>query len=142
MKISKFDKQNLKAIRAEVDIALKAISDKYGINLKIGNMSYADGRFTTKLEGIAEANKDAEQNNLKMWASVIGVDINKTFRDNMGTVHTLVKYDNKKRTAPWITQGSNGKQYKMTDEQVRRNFGGTPVGGKLEVVEVPFGPRR
>lgn len=142
MKITKFDKQNLQIVRKEVDIALKAISDKYGINLTIGNMSYADGRFTTKLEGKCEANKDAEQNNLKMWAQIIGVDISKTFRDNMGTVHTLVKHDHKKRTAPWITQGSNGKQYKMTDDQVRRNFGGTPVNGKLEVVEVPFGPRR
>lgn len=48
-KVSKFEKHNLKAIRDDVDAALKIVCHKYGITLHLGNISFTEQTFTGKL---------------------------------------------------------------------------------------------
>lgn len=50
MKIKKFDRPTLKAIRGDMDAALMAVAEKYGITLEVGNVSFADTNFRAKLE--------------------------------------------------------------------------------------------
>lgn len=49
MKVTNFDKANLPAIRKDIDAALKAVSEKYGIAINIGNISFSNSSFTAKM---------------------------------------------------------------------------------------------
>ena len=48
--IQQFDKSNLQALRVEMDKALQAISNKYGITIKAGNASYSGNECTFKVK--------------------------------------------------------------------------------------------
>ena len=52
MKITSFDRQNLKILRQTIDKALSQIATEYGIReLKIHNIRFDSNRFRTRLEG-------------------------------------------------------------------------------------------
>jgi hypothetical protein len=51
MVIQTFDKTNLKALRVSLDSALKQVAEEHGIALSIGNISFQDDEFTTRLTG-------------------------------------------------------------------------------------------
>ena len=48
--IKQFDKSNLQALRVEMDKALQAISNKYGITIKTGNASFSGNECTFKVK--------------------------------------------------------------------------------------------
>ena len=48
--IKQFDNNNLQALRVEMDIALQAISNKYGITIKAGNASFSGNECTFKVK--------------------------------------------------------------------------------------------
>jgi hypothetical protein len=50
MKTEKFDKQNLSALRQEINAALKSVAEKYGINVNCGNARFMASTATFKLE--------------------------------------------------------------------------------------------
>lgn len=91
MTITQFDSSNLKEIRKEIDNALKAVSDKLKISLKIGSIKYSSNEFHTKLEAVLQTNETSGMSvkqiqaieNLKTYGSMFGVtekDLNKTFK--------------------------------------------------------------
>jgi len=49
MTITSFDKQNLKQIRADIDAALKAVEDKYGMKVSLGSIRFDANTFSGKL---------------------------------------------------------------------------------------------
>ena len=49
-KITTFDNNNLKGLRVEMDLALRAISNKYGITIKTGNASFSGNECTFKVK--------------------------------------------------------------------------------------------
>jgi hypothetical protein len=50
-----FNKVNLVTIRKDIDEALKAVSEKHGIDLGISNISFNPNSFTTKLTAIVKS---------------------------------------------------------------------------------------
>ena len=48
--IQQFDKSNLQVLRVEMDNALQAISNKYGITIKAGNASFSGNECTFKVK--------------------------------------------------------------------------------------------
>ena len=48
--IKQFDTINLQGLRHEMDYALRAISDKYGITIKAGNASFSGNECTFKVK--------------------------------------------------------------------------------------------
>ena len=48
--IKQFDKSNLQVLRVEMDKALQAISNKYGITIKAGNASFSGNECTFKVK--------------------------------------------------------------------------------------------
>jgi len=48
--IKQFDKGNLQVLRMEMDKALQAISNKYGITIKAGNASFSGNECTFKVK--------------------------------------------------------------------------------------------
>jgi hypothetical protein len=49
-RINKFDKNNLKALRVEMDSALESISKRFGITIKTGNASFSGNECTFKVK--------------------------------------------------------------------------------------------
>lgn len=47
--LARFDKQNLRVIRADMDAAFASVAAKHGISLSIGNIRFTADQFTTKL---------------------------------------------------------------------------------------------
>lgn len=48
-KISQFDRQSLKTLRAEMDSAFAAINKKFGIEISTGNISFTNNNATIKV---------------------------------------------------------------------------------------------
>jgi len=51
MKFDRFDRDNLRTLRADLDAALKGVADKYGINLALGTGRFDPESVTWKLTG-------------------------------------------------------------------------------------------
>ena len=49
--ITTFNKANLQVLRTEIDNALKAVENKFGIKLHAGNASFSGNEVTFKLKG-------------------------------------------------------------------------------------------
>jgi hypothetical protein len=49
MKITQFQDSNLRALRADINAALKQISEKHGIDMSIGTMSYSLYKTTCRI---------------------------------------------------------------------------------------------
>lgn len=49
--LKSFNKQNLQALRLDIDAALKQVEAKHGIKLGIANISFSADTFSTKLTG-------------------------------------------------------------------------------------------
>jgi hypothetical protein len=63
--VIKFDKTNLKNIRADINTALAAVESKYGIKLDIGNISFDSSTFNTKLSAVTTS-VSAESGNVEV----------------------------------------------------------------------------
>lgn len=122
MKITSFEKQTFTFLRAEIDAALNAVAAKHGITLKIGNISFDAGKFSTKLEGKCEASGDQEQKMAIQMARLYDIDATKTYTKADGTTMTIVRFDSKKRKMPWILRAQDGKMYQISDEEAKRRF--------------------
>lgn len=48
-KIAAFNKENLKAFRADFASAVKKLEAQYGVNISLGNISFNDNSFTSKV---------------------------------------------------------------------------------------------
>lgn len=90
MKINQFDTSNLKEIRTEIDNALKSVSDKFKISLKVGNITYSANEFRAKLEAAIQTSNASGMStkqikaieNLRNYGDMFDVsekDLNKTF---------------------------------------------------------------
>lgn len=67
MKIQNFNKQNLPELRKEINEALLLVSQKYGVSFDLGNISFNDESFTSKLT-CTLVNKVAEESGIKVNA--------------------------------------------------------------------------
>jgi hypothetical protein len=50
-KTKRFDKQVFRTLRPEINDALEKVAARYGIQLKLGNISFTEQNFTGKVEG-------------------------------------------------------------------------------------------
>jgi len=126
-KMTSFTNPNLDLLRTEMDAALKAIGDKYGITMDTGNIRYDVDRtnFNTSIKvrlgdgGVA----DVAANNRREWdkyAPRFGLkstDFGKTFVSN-GQTFTLsgVKPRGKKYNV--LAKNPAGKCYKFSGQRV------------------------
>lgn len=103
-----FNKDNLKDIRQDINDALLTVASKYNIDLRLGNISYSENEFSTKL---SVSNKDKSYK-----SSSIGVTIGRTFtKDNKNyVVEDIIP---KNRKYPFIIKDTNtGTAYKVSGD--------------------------
>lgn len=76
MNIKKFDKQNVNILREEINENLKAIGEKYGLELHLGNIRYSEEDFSGKLEvKVAKTEEEKEEKARKEWVTISTEDI-------------------------------------------------------------------
>jgi len=78
MKIEKFNKVNLKEIRAKALAALSDVEKEYGVSAEIGNCSYQDHEVTFKLKISLLDESGTKKQDFKefvLWASSYGLDV-------------------------------------------------------------------
>jgi hypothetical protein len=121
MTITTFDRQNLPQVRADIDAALKAVCDKHGISLRLGNITYdpSGASFRAALEGKAgDFESIAIQKAVEMARLYPGVDASHPSNHPARKGATLLRYEPKKRARPWVFRW-NGKDYVTNDDGMK-----------------------
>jgi len=126
--MKKFDKVVAKALRDEIDAALKSVGEKYDITFHAGSCRFSEIEMTYKLVVKTNDNEAVEEKNKKDWARYCEIrgfdveDFGKTF-ESRGSEYTIVgfemsrsKYDLKARKT------SNGQIYCFVSEQIAKKF--------------------
>ena len=119
MAIKQFDRKNLKALRQDMNAALKAIEAQYGIQINVGNASFSDNEvtFKTKCNTIGEGGKaqTKEANQWKLYAELNGVG-QFSVGDRVtiqGQVFTIEGWNTRAKKSPvMIKDVATGKSYK------------------------------
>ena len=125
--MEKFTRQNLMIIRSEFGEAIAEFEAKHGISMKLGNISFNNSTFSTKLE-CAIINGDAgsvDEANFKKEARFFGLeadDFGKKFISNGKTYEiTGIKRSRHKYPISAKLLGTN-RGYKFTRSTVVNNL--------------------
>jgi len=118
--ITQFNKANLQSLRTEIDNALKAVENQFGIKLHAGNASFSGNEVTFKLKGntIGEGGTviTREATNWDRHRGLHGMD-HLSVGDQItiqGKSYTLTGYNTRARKAPVEFKDSRGNGYKCS----------------------------
>ena len=118
--IKQFDKSNLQVLRVEMDKALQAISNKYGITIKAGNASYSGNECTFKVKCNTKATDGTvitkEAMDWDRHKGFHGMD-HLSVGDNItiqGTTYILSGFNTRARKAPVNFKDTLGRGYKCS----------------------------
>lgn len=133
MKITQLDRQNLKLLRSEIDVALKSLGDKYGIAFQAGNASFTYNNATFKLEcntiGVGGEVIDKDMAEFKSYGSMYGLkdtDLGRLINYN-GNIYTVKGLRSSSKKFPIIAKRQDGKMFKLPLSAVKPSSL-TPVG--------------
>lgn len=118
--ITQFNKANLQVLRTEIDNALKAVENQFGIKLHAGNASFSGNEVTFKLKGntIGEGGTviTREATNWDRYKGLHGMD-HLSVGDQItlqGKSYTLTGYNTRAKKAPVEFKDSLGRCYKCS----------------------------
>jgi hypothetical protein len=127
-KINTFDRTNLRLLRDDVQSALNAVAEKYGIDLRLGTGRFASENVTFNLEGSvigAEGVVTREAAEFRQYADVLALeasDLGKTFQYR-GQPYEIVGARLSNSKYPVLAKNRNGKVYKFRVADVREALG-------------------
>jgi hypothetical protein len=127
-KIKTFDRTNLRLLRDDVESALNAVADKYGIDLRLGTGRFASENVTFRLEGSvvrAEGVVTREAAEFSQYADLFALeasDLGRTFQYR-GQRYEIVGARLSNSKYPVLAKNRNGKVYKFTAADVREALG-------------------
>lgn len=124
MKVTQFNSQSLKELRSEINAALATVSQKYGIDLSIGTISYDTGKATTRLT----METKSESNGISVPKGAAYLSLFDLPKDAFEREFTLqgVRFrltelkTNRPKNPCSITRVSDGVGFKCGADQVRR----------------------
>ena len=118
--IKQFDKTNLQTLRVEMDKALQAISNKYGITIKAGNASFSGNECTFKVKlntkGTDGTVITKEAKDFDRYKGLHGMD-HLSVGDTIyiqGSPYILTGFNTRARKAPINFTNSVGSGYKCS----------------------------
>lgn len=124
-KITKFDKNNVSQIADEINKALKAVADKYQIQIKTGGGKYDPDTATLKLE-LQTINESGiivtkEATTFKQYATLLNLQSTDLFREFTFNKqkYMLVGYSARKSKFPMLCKNlTDNKNYGLPEEPV------------------------
>ena len=116
-KFAKFDRTNLKALRAE----MAAVLEKYGVaanlEIAIGNMKFSEAEVEIKVTAKVIGAKTFNNVILESRVAALGLKLKNSVGDE------LVEYNSRAHKMPFIyLKASDGKRYKTTETLAKIMF--------------------
>lgn len=126
-KLARFDRTACKVLRDEIDLALGAVAEKYGISIQAGNAKFSDNNITFKLE-LATKSDDGnvmtkEAEDFKRYAIMLGLrpEILFTEFEFNNKRFQLIGYKPKSPKYPFLAKCTyTGQTYKLPEQGVLR----------------------
>lgn len=127
-KITTFDRKNLPALRADINDALKALGEKYGISVQAGNASFQANNATFKLvcqvgedKSIRDLKDDKAADALTLYQKLSFPDLRLDVNYQIGKeVFKITGYNTRGRTQPMLIQNiKTGSNHKCGLEMLR-----------------------
>lgn len=121
-KINQFDRQTLRALRADLDSAMAAIASKYGIQLSAGNISFTPETATIKVaagiikNGTAMTPEAKSFNQYKRLVGLEAFNVGDAIQIQ-GKEYTIKGYKPRSKAAVVIERAGRG--YKVTVDMVK-----------------------
>lgn len=114
-------RNRIRQINADIEKALWSVAEKHGVEISVGNSSFTDVEYTTKLTVKTEGSEQREREQSREYAKMLGLPEGIVGRDFVmrGETCKVVRIDPKKRKYPVIIKKPNGKKYKVTVESVK-----------------------
>lgn len=125
MKVTSIDRQTIRMINAEVDSALQAIGEKYGLSMKMGNSTFSHTNFTTKYTAsVKDSSGVAVTPEAQDWDRFahrhgITAKVGDTFTTPQGDTYTIMGWKHRSHKYPILASSRNGKVYKFTVRAVK-----------------------
>ena len=125
--LTSFNKSNLADVRSALNTSLNDVADHFGITLEIGNISFQDNRFSTKLkanivseDGVVQTR---EREDFTRYAqNLCGLDpdwLDDSFTDN-GKSYKITGLKTKARKNKIMLECSDGRGYVAPADMVKR----------------------
>lgn len=116
-KFSKFDKTNLKALRAE----MQAVLEKYGVSsnleITVGNMKFSEAEVEIKVKAKVKGAKTFTNTILESRIATLGLKLKNKTGDE------LVDYNTRAYKMPFVYRNaSDGKLYKCDERMAKMRF--------------------
>ena len=117
MKFSKFDKTNLKDLRAE----MQALLSKYGVDsnleIEVGNMKFSEAEVEIKVTAKVKGAKTFTDVILESRAAALGLKMKNKLGDE------LVEYNTRAYKMPFVYRNAaDGKLYKCDERMAKMRF--------------------
>ena len=124
-KINQFDRQSLRALRADLDSAMATIANKYGIQLNAGNISFTSDTATIKVAaGIIKNGTavTAEAKSFEQYKRLVGLGaFNVGDSINIqGKQYTITGYKPRSSKAPVCVRNAQGSGFKVSVDMVKQ----------------------
>lgn len=113
--ITEFNRANLKNVREDISAILSKYAKDNGIAIKIGNISFSAGSFTTKMEAVVLGAETIDETILKQIMAI--KNLSKTSKCGK----TLVGYNSRSGKYPFIFE-SAGKKFKCSEFNAKMYF--------------------
>jgi hypothetical protein len=122
-KITVFKRPQLATLRRELDLELKQLGARLGLNISSGNISYESSECTIKIKAQIKGQLTRNQQSIGMHASLLGLNNIKygsVLHSQRNGALTLVDYKPRSPKYPWIAELTNGNQVKLTDAWLKQ----------------------
>lgn len=127
----------LRALRADLDAAIKSVGEKHGVSLSMGNASFTDvtAKFSLNVAVVSEGQEGASPEEIKAaedwkrYAAIEGLGdwVGKTFerRTSPGVKWTILGYMPRRTSYPiLVKRGDSGKKLLLTIDEVKGAMAG------------------
>lgn len=117
MKVSKFDKTTLRAIRSEMEAILEKYGAKSNLQFEVGNMRFSDAEVDIKVKAVVKGAVTRTDKQLELYAKLAGIT---NFKNARG--EELVKYNSRSYKYPFVYKAADGKMYKCDERTAKIKF--------------------
>lgn len=111
---TKFDRANLKTLRADLQSVLDTYAAKHGLEFDIGGIRFSEAEANIKLTAKVKGATTRTDLNLQRMITAYNLVMEKNGRK-------LVRYDTRKPKYPFIYE-ENGKMFKTTADRAKLLF--------------------
>lgn len=116
-KFAKFDKTNLKALRAEMQAVLEKYGVKTNLDIQVGNMKFSEAEVEIKVKAKVKGAKTSAQGLIETMAKIKGLKLKNSFGDE------LVEYNTRAYKMPFVYRNAaDGKLYKCDERAAKMRF--------------------